>query len=153
MLHKLSSEGKKRLEKRTSPVPPGFLDASAFLSLLLKMDLGKWMTQESTAAACSSGAGCKTWATRLSWKTHRALSRVPSQGLKTGASVRLGNYSPQIYSLLKRLLRNAAGKTPTVTFQYSLSNVNTKICYNVKNTEMKGCQFLHLNSPRLFNAF
>ena len=94
---------------------------------------GNGWLRKCIAAACPSVGGCKRWATRFIGKIHNTLSRVPLHCLEPGANARLRNDLPQFDIVFKRLLHDAAGKTPIVIIQYSLNNLNIKIHYNVTN--------------------
>lgn len=127
MLHKIFSEGKKKIfEKRTSPVTPGFLASFVLLSFTLKIDSGE--IDDTEIHHCCLFF-CKRWAIKFSWKIY-----------KTHSSDRLRNYYPEIYIMFESLLHNAAGEKrkqkTTVIIQYSLNRLNTKINYNIKNTKM-----------------
>lgn len=128
MLQKIFSEGKKILKKGLPLWHQVFWTPLLSCSSYCTWNLGNGWPQKSTAAACPSVAGCQRW------KIHNTFSRVPLHCLETGASSRLGNYSPQFSIMFKRLLHNAAGKT-AVIIQHSLNNLNTKISYNIKNTK------------------
>lgn len=70
-----------------------------------------------------------------------SFQSVPLHCHKTRASVRLGKDSPKLYIALERYLHDTAGKTPIVTIQQSLSNLNTKISYNSKNIKAQKMTF------------